>query len=677
MENKRLKNRVLEVFRKDSFKETSKDLLLWLIGGILLTLFIEMLQRGSFFSGIEYIWTAPLMFLLNLLLVLTITGGAFLFRKTWTSYFIFAGLLLCFSLASGVMLKLRGTPLIFADIYSVKEGLMMAQNYLSTGTMLLALGLVVTFGAIIFILWKKQKINKSGISRYFKWQGIAFLVFAAIITFSLDKSLSSSGKKVVYFWDMPYSYKQNGLLVSFGETAKAFNVKPPEGYTKESIEGIQTELSSETISVFSGKDNKVNTKPSKTPNIIGIQLESFMNPEHIPGIKMKSDVLKNYNKMFNSYPNGVLNVPCYGGGTVRSEFEVLTGLNTDFLPVGEIPNNNILKKQTVESMAYILGDNGYNTSVVHNYTANFYDRDLVYPNLGFENYIAMEYMKKPENLDKGEMYPEDMVNLDTMKELINKKEPQFIYNITVESHGSYSEKLINEDFEVVDKTLDPKAISQIQGLINKLKGVDAYLGELMKFIESTNEPTAVVVFSDHLPSLDALNKEGALDSKKKYQTEYFIWNNLGFEKTSKELEAYEISSYLFDLIDMKDGIIPTFHNKYSGSKEYEETYKNLQYDMLYGEKYIFGGKLYKKSNMKMGLHDIKVKEYYVEGNNLVVKGENFNYKTGILVNGKLIPTKFIDENTVISKEDVKSPKKISTGQIGKNDKILSKTNELE
>lgn len=64
-------------------------------------------------------------------------------------------------------------------------------------------------------------------------------------------------------------------------------------------------------------------------------------------------------------------MPTYGGGTVRSEFEVLTGLSTDYLPVGEIPNNNILKKQPVESLAYILRDYGYGTNVIHNYEGNF------------------------------------------------------------------------------------------------------------------------------------------------------------------------------------------------------------------------------------------------------------------------------------------------------------------
>ena len=90
-------------------------------------------------------------------------------------------------------------------------------------------------------------------------------------------------------------------------------------------------------------------------------------------------------KLYENFSSGLVKVPTFGGGTVRSEFEMLTGLSMGFFPVGEIPNNNVLKRMPVESLAYILKDIGYTTSAVHNHTGNFYNRDLIYKNLGFEN----------------------------------------------------------------------------------------------------------------------------------------------------------------------------------------------------------------------------------------------------------------------------------------------------
>ena len=56
-----------------------------------------------------------------------------------------------------------------------------------------------------------------------------------------------------------------------------------------------------------------------------------------------------------------------------------------------------MKRMPVESLAYILKDVGYTTSAVHNHTGNFYNRDLIYKNLGFENYVSKEYMTKFKN----------------------------------------------------------------------------------------------------------------------------------------------------------------------------------------------------------------------------------------------------------------------------------------
>ncbi|HBI7101693.1 TPA: hypothetical protein K8M89_002414, partial [Clostridium perfringens] len=56
---------------------------------------------------------------------------------------------------------------------------------------------------------------------------------------------------------------------------------------------------------------------------------------------------------------------------------------------------------------------------------------------------------------------------------------------------------------------------------------------------------------------------------------------------------------------------------------------------------------------------------------------NFNYKSKIIINGKIKETNFIDENTLTTTEIPSNIKNISVGQIGKYDKILSSSNSLE
>ncbi len=73
-----------------------------------------------------------------------------------------------------------------------------------------------------------------------------------------------------------------------------------------------------------------------------------MDLDRINGLTFTEDPIPTFRKIASESTNGFLKVPTYGGGTVRSEFEVLTGLSTDYLPVGEIPNNNILKNSQLK-----------------------------------------------------------------------------------------------------------------------------------------------------------------------------------------------------------------------------------------------------------------------------------------------------------------------------------------
>ena len=465
-------------------------------------------------------------------------------------------------------------------------------------------------------------------------------------------------------------------MYSFLDTAAGFKVKEPSDYNKASIEKIKNDIIEEA-QLASNDTKMASAMPAEFPNIIIVQLESFMDLDRINGLTFTEDPIPTFRKIASESTNGFLKVPTYGGGTVRSEFEVLTGLSTDYLPVGEIPNNNILKKQPVESLAYILHDYGYGTNVIHNYEGNFYNRDTVYPNLGFDKYISMEYMDKPNN--ETWQYPEDVLNIEPIEDIIsNNEKPQFIYNVTVESHGGYS----SSDFEnyTVDGDLDQEEKNELQCYIDKLRGVDEYIKELLDYVESSGEPTVIAMFGDHLPSLKIINDdESVLKDGNKYLADFFIWDNIGLPKENVNMEAEEFTTYILEKLNMVAGVMPTFHNACKDDENYKEDFELLQYDMLFGNKYILNENKnkYEKTNMKMGLKEITLNNYDIKDDILTVTGDNFNYKSKIIINGKIKETNFIDENTLTTTEIPSNIKNISVGQIGKYDKILSSSNSLE
>ena len=53
----------------------------------------------------------------------------------------------------------------------------------------------------------------------------------------------------------------------------------------------------------------------------------------IDGIKLLKDPIPNFRNLYENFSSGLVKVPTFGGGTVRSEFEMLTGLSIRIFPL--------------------------------------------------------------------------------------------------------------------------------------------------------------------------------------------------------------------------------------------------------------------------------------------------------------------------------------------------------
>lgn len=627
---------------------------------ILLTLIIELMQRGSIVKVIMFVTSHFAMFLLNVGIILSITSVAFLFKKTKSVYTILVGSLLIFGAIGGVVISFRGSPLTAADMYSIKDGLAIAQEYLGITEIIIVCLVILAFIIGIIILFKKEKKNE----KFNCFRNILFLIIPSFIfTFGIYKYNKVKDNIKLYRWDLTSTYGVNGYLVSFIDSAKELIPNKPETYSQGRIDEIKTNMDEETMAV-SGNQQK--------PNIIVVQLESFIDPYRLKGVEFTEDPIPNIRKIQEMGQNGLIRVPCFGGGTVRSEFEVLTGYSANNLGPGEIPNNTILRKQPVESMAYILKKQGYDVTAIHNYTGNFYNRDEVYANFGFDKMVTKEYM---DNLEIKYDYPSDMNNLKPIKELMNSDKPQFIFNVAVESHGPYDDDYQAEKYTVSGDISEVEK-NQIQEYLDKAKEVDNYVGSLIDYVEKSGEPTVIAMYGDHLPALDVVYDAENYPADQKYDTEYFIWSNTGMKPLEKDIQAYQLSTYILDQAKIKGGLMPSFHRTYMNDKKYDEYLKDIQYDQLYGENYSLGQELYKKTDLQLGLNPVKVTKAYIEGTQLVVEGENLTKASVVIADGKNIRTTYDNANRIIAVDFDKNIKKIEVGQEGMYGKMLTKTSEI-
>ena len=636
-----------------------------LIGlSILLTIVIEIMQRGSLIKVMDFIKIHFSMFLLNVGIVLSMTSIAFLFKKTKSMYTILAGIILIFSAGGGIIISFRGSPLTAADMYSIKDGLSIAQEYLGIVEIILLALIFISFVTGIIILFKKEK-KKDNFSYT---RNIVFLIIPSFLfTIGSYEYNKKHDNIKLYRWDLTATYGDNGYLVSFMDSIKELIPTKPETYSKAKIEEIKTKMDEEAIAV-SGNQKK--------PNIIIVQLESFIDPYRLKGVEFSEDPIPNIRKIQEIGQNGLIRVPSFGGGTVRTEFEVLTGYSANNLSPGEIPNNTILRKQPVESLAYILKKQGYDVTGIHNHLGNFYNRDEVYANYGFDKFVTREYMDNLEFNSLSDLFASDMNNLKPIEELITSDKPQFVFNVATETHGPYDENYKAQKYTVSGDISEAEK-NQLQMYLDKAKEVDKYVGALIDYIEKSGEPTVIAMYGDHLPALGVVYDDANYPADQKYDTEYFIWSNTGKMKpVEKDIQAYQLSTYVLDAAGIKGGIIPTFHRKYMGDKNYQEYLKDIQYDQLYGDNYLLGKDIYEKTDLQLGLSPVKITKAYIEGNQLIVEGENLTKASVVIADGKKLRTTYDSSKKIVAVDFDENIKNVEVGQEGMYGKFLSKTTQI-
>ena len=202
--------------------------------------------------------------------------------------------------------------------------------------------------------------------------------------------------------------------------------------------------------------------------------------------------------------------------------------------------------------------------------------------------------------------------------------------------------------------------------------MDKFVGELVKYLSERDEQTILVMYGDHLPGFNFTNE--TLSYGNIYQTPYVIWDNIGLKREYKNMEAYQLSSYVFGRLGITEGYINKYHQKQKDSTDYLKNLKILEYDILYGDHDIYGGENpYQATDLKMGTDEIKITDAYEYSDHICVEGENFNTFSVVFVNDKECTTEAVNGNMLIAKGiKLKKGDKVSVVQRGKDKIELSR-----
>lgn len=418
------------------------------------------------------------------------------------------------------------------------------------------------------------------------------------------------------------NYIDNGFIGGFTINLLSMQVEVPDGYSEDAVSTILDKY-----------DPIPAKKDYNNPDVIVILSESFWDPKDLPGSSFTDlegneiDPIANFEEI-SSRPgaiSGLMANTALGGGTVRPEFEVLTGLSTDYLPSGSIPYQYL--EDATDSYPMVYKNMGYTTYSVHPYIPAFYSRDTGYPligidNLNFENEVARFRYERKGGYLSDNLFSDFMIDLLENGEGENK----FVMGISMQAHQPYENKFKADQLEILTENpnLAENAMKPFRNFTMAMYDADLALGKLVDYIDSREKETVLIYFGDHLPTLGAnyaaYTQSGLINSTQRLTraerlatqcTPFLIYSNyelgessLVHEGKDNEIASYNLMNAAAELIGAPRSeyhqwladfglAFPGYNNRMlfpvtDELTEFTDAHRMITYDRVAGKKYSKG-----------------------------------------------------------------------------------------
>lgn len=499
-----------------------------------ITLLVLYLQPNSFRNLISIFLQKPILIVLNAmpigLLVLIFT---FLFQNVFYGAAL-VNLVMCgLSVANRIKIQVRDEPVFPRDLALLKEAADAAGAYdIQLPWLLLALILLATLALLLigyFIHCEpvgSQKL-RGWLSRLL---GTAInLVLLVILTVTvlgsslLYRNIGSSNP-----YRLSTVFNETGFLYSFFHQFTTYEVDKPAGFHRNTAEAWEAEYAAE--------------EASQPVHVIMVMNEAFSNISDAFAFAYdeSSDPLANLHAL-QSDPHAVtghLVVPGFAGGTANTEFDVLTGIQTNTISATTTSSMRVVHRN-LDSLFRAFGEDGYATSYAHCGNDWFYNRENVLRWLGADETTFIDQMKDVDY--KGNWVSDDyMAGLveAEFEEAVAAGQLLFHCATTIQNHMAYTENKYGDNVSYPEVPLNISASESVETMLEVyMEGVrdaDAMLGRLRDYFEERSEPVVLVFYGDHLPYLGdnqlgyaelGFTEQEYWSELLSYETPFVIWVN--------------------------------------------------------------------------------------------------------------------------------------------------------
>lgn len=512
----------------------------------------------------------------------------------------------------------RGTPILPWDFAALKTAAAVSGSYKLTLTRDMYIGLAVLLLAVILLrkklLWGKfRPTGKTVMPR------LAGAVAGLSLMFIFAQPAVLERVDVgAYTWQQMVGYCTDGALCAFFDNTKYMEVEQPTNATVDNVKYVLSQVENKggeglTFHVDGPAENQGETQQKY--NVIAIMNESWADYEDYGNLTLSEPVM-DYIKSLDNAVFGHAYSSVFGAGTSSCEFEFLTGNSMAFLPTGSAPYQQYVKDET-QSMASLLGELGYRTLAFHPGEETSWNRNKAYPLMGFDEMKFRKDMNVPQLEEHA--YLSDYSDFQQIIwEFENKKagEPLFLFNVTYQNHGGYEEADYPTEVTLTDCPGQYPRAEQYLTLANK---TDEYFKVLVDYFSTYEEPTIIVMFGDHQPSVEQefLDKAYGVaqadmtmeEYMAKFKVPFVIWSNrpLDTENASELTSLNFLGQHVLNYAGVETDLygkflheveqqLPVFtsvgyidpqghaysHWETNQYDKLKEDYQLLQYDRLFG-----------------------------------------------------------------------------------------------
>ena len=429
-------------------------------------------------------------------------------------------------------LVMRGDTFMPWDLISAGIAVKTGSTYYFHLTINFVMSIVFALGILCFIrLTASQRYAFSKVRLSLIAFAGSFAVLSVLGLVTNTKLL----RKINVYYDVypPYqSYNENGTYMAFLYHLNNINARGKENNSPEMTTGLVYKYESEVNSL------KLDKKISKgvKPNVICIMSEAYCDLNDIRELETSEPATPYFDSLVEGTQDGPLAVSIFGGGTCNTEFEFLTGYSMSSLLPGSSVYTFYINHET-EALPQIYKNNGYKTVALHSFDGDWWDRREKYPYLGFDEFFTRDDFSEDSQYVR--RYISDLETFKKIKSIYDEsEEPLFLFCVTMQNHADFSEHYENMAYDIkINNVLkeDGSHFDYAENYLSLLRESDDALMYLIEELKQSDEPTIVVFFGDHLPTLDAgfydamlnedLGEVSIDDSVELYNTRYFIWAN--------------------------------------------------------------------------------------------------------------------------------------------------------